>query len=128
MPNRRQIRKLLLLSNFFQRNFVCYSRYNRNCDQRSSLIVYSKVRLSVHLEYKCVKVNVLKGLKMGCELGKLAKSGNSTKNQKTEEAAALPVQVDTRLPLTAKQKYNMLASWRGISRAMESTGVTMFLK
>ncbi|XP_045480367.1 neuroglobin-like [Harmonia axyridis] len=66
---------------------------------------------------------------MGCELGKLAKSGSSsTKNQKTEEAVALPVQVDSRLPLTAKQKYNMLASWRGISRAMESTGVTMFLK
>ncbi|XP_044749027.1 neuroglobin-like [Coccinella septempunctata] len=65
---------------------------------------------------------------MGCELGKLAKSGSSAKNQKTEEASAPPVQVDNRLPLTAKQKYNMLASWRGISRAMESTGVTMFLK
>ncbi|KAL3265651.1 hypothetical protein HHI36_009856, partial [Cryptolaemus montrouzieri] len=65
---------------------------------------------------------------MGCELGKLAKSGGSGHNQKSEEAAApAAVQVDSRLPLTAKQKYSMLASWRGISRAMESTGVTMFL-
>jgi hypothetical protein len=32
------------------------------------------------------------------------------------------------LPLTAKQKYSMMASWKGISRAMEPTGVYMFIK
>ncbi|EEB14200.1 hypothetical protein Phum_PHUM286960 [Pediculus humanus corporis] len=39
-----------------------------------------------------------------------------------------PPQTDPRLPLTAKQKYNLVASWKGISRAMEPTGITMFIK
>lgn len=39
-------------------------------------------------------------------------------------AAAL----DPRLPLNARQKYSMLASWKGISRALEPTGVYMFIK
>lgn len=56
---------------------------------------------------------------MGCELGKLTKSG-------AEQAS--PPKQDPRLPLTAKQKYSMLASWKGISRAMEQTGVYMFIK
>lgn len=64
---------------------------------------------------------------MGCELGKLAGRGNSDNSRKLEDVAP-PAQVDPRLPLTAKQKYSMLASWKGISRAMESTGVYMFLK
>lgn len=64
---------------------------------------------------------------MGCELGKLASSGGGGNARKPEEPAP-PAPVDPRLPLTAKQKFNMLASWKGISRAMESTGVYMFLK
>ena len=35
---------------------------------------------------------------------------------------------DPRLPLNARQKYSMLASWKGISRALEPTGVYMFIK
>ncbi|XP_044730627.1 neuroglobin-like [Chrysoperla carnea] len=65
---------------------------------------------------------------MGCELGKLAmiqRGGNSS--NKTEEPPP-PAPTDPRLPLTAKQKYSMLASWKGISRAMEPTGVYMFIK
>lgn len=65
---------------------------------------------------------------MGCELGKLASSGGSGANSRKQEEPAPPAPVDPRLPLTAKQKFNMLASWKGISRAMESTGVYMFLK
>lgn len=68
---------------------------------------------------------------MGCELGKLAISGRNGRNEssKFDEPPEPPVpRVDPRLPLTAKQKYNMMASWKGISRAMESTGVCMFLK
>lgn len=65
---------------------------------------------------------------MGCELGKLASSGASSGNTRKPDENPPPVTVDPRLPLTAKQKYNMLASWKGISRAMESTGVCMFLK
>lgn len=63
---------------------------------------------------------------MGCELGKLASRSNAEQNKLDDVAP--PAQVDSRLPLTAKQKYHMLASWKGISRAMESTGVCMFLK
>lgn len=64
---------------------------------------------------------------MGCELGKLASRDNRNSARKLDDAVPQQ-QVDPRLPLTAKQKYNMMASWKGISRAMESTGVCMFLK
>lgn len=68
---------------------------------------------------------------MGCELGKLAlvQRGGSDggPNRGTEDPPA-PAPPDPRLPLTAKQKYSMLASWKGISRAMEPTGVYMFIK
>ena len=71
------------------------------------------------------------GTKMGCELSKLARSGGSKK--KDVDSAILneppaPAAPDPRLPLTARQKYTMIASWKGISRAMEQTGVTMFIK
>lgn len=36
--------------------------------------------------------------------------------------------LDPRLPLNARQKYSMMASWKGISRALEPTGVYMFIK
>lgn len=66
---------------------------------------------------------------MGCELGKLASSGDSKKdvdNNVNEPPA--PSAPDPRLPLTARQKYSMVASWKGISRAMETTGINMFIK
>lgn len=86
---------------------------------------------------------------MGCELGKLASSGDSKKdvdNNVNEPPA--PSAPDSRLPLTARQKYSMVASWKGISksllsrakdvrvngirfslgRAMETTGINMFIK
>lgn len=68
---------------------------------------------------------------MGCELGKLTKSGGGGGGGNSgngEPPPAAPAAVDPRLPLTAKQKYSMLASWKGISRAMEPTGVLMFIK
>ena len=36
--------------------------------------------------------------------------------------------LDPRLPLNARQKYSMLASWKGIARALEPTGIYMFIK
>ncbi|KAK9680335.1 hypothetical protein QE152_g39179 [Popillia japonica] len=56
---------------------------------------------------------------MGCKLGKLAASSASNNTGKLDDPPP-PAPTDPRLPLTAKQKYNMLASWKGISRAMES--------
>lgn len=63
---------------------------------------------------------------MGCKLGKLASSSRG--NAGKQEEPPPPAPIDPRLPLTAKQKYSMIASWKGISRAMESTGVYMFLR
>jgi hypothetical protein len=69
---------------------------------------------------------------MGCELGKLVmvhrEGGEGNKKRRGEAEPPAPEPPDPRLPLTAKQKYSMLASWKGISRAMEPTGVYMFIK
>lgn len=67
---------------------------------------------------------------MGCELTKLASSngGGSKGNNVPSLDACGPPPTDSRLPLTAKQKYTMVASWKGISRAMETTGINMFIK
>jgi len=70
---------------------------------------------------------------MGCDLGKLASSATSGDDRGGKHKDALeeppsPGPPDPRLPLTAKQKYSMIASWKGISRAMEPTGVYMFIK
>ncbi|KAK9511671.1 hypothetical protein O3M35_000290 [Rhynocoris fuscipes] len=67
---------------------------------------------------------------MGCELGKLTKGGGTGRDNgnSREQPQQAPAQTDPRLPLTAKQKYSMMASWKGISRAMQPTGVYMFIK
>lgn len=67
---------------------------------------------------------------MGCELGKLAfvNRQGSEGADNLNEAPPAPAPPDPRLPLTAKQKYSMLASWKGISRAMEPTGIYMFIR
>lgn len=66
---------------------------------------------------------------MGCELGKLASSTKSDGvNATSPSEPPPPLQPDPRLPLTARQKYTMIASWKGISRAMQPTGINMFIK
>lgn len=65
---------------------------------------------------------------MGCQLGKLAASERRGNNAGPAISDGPPPATDPRLPLTAKQKYSMLASWKGISRAMEKTGICMFIK
>lgn len=83
------------------------------------------------IQFSVVAVPV-SDLIMGCELGKLAAGGGNP-----EETDSSPLEqpdqplstvTDPRLPLTARQKYSMVASWKGISRAMELTGVQMFIK
>ncbi|XP_055693997.1 neuroglobin-like [Lutzomyia longipalpis] len=66
---------------------------------------------------------------MGCQLGKLSGVSKGDDGQAFAPSdAPKPAATDSRLPLTAKQKYTMMASWKGISRAMEPTGVCMFIK
>ncbi|XP_063992952.1 neuroglobin-like [Diachasmimorpha longicaudata] len=63
---------------------------------------------------------------MGCELTKLASSGSQ--NRSGRESPPPPPATDSRLPLTARQKYTVIASWKAVARAMEPTGVYMFVK
>ncbi|KAF2364296.1 hypothetical protein FHG87_004955, partial [Trinorchestia longiramus] len=38
------------------------------------------------------------------------------------------IPADDRLPLSIKQRFLILKSWKGISRAIEPTGVVMFVR
>ncbi|KAG7198062.1 hypothetical protein KM043_018230 [Ampulex compressa] len=53
---------------------------------------------------------------MGCELSKLA----TLKSQPQTT-------MDPQLPLTARQKFTVMASWKAVSRALEPTGVYMLI-
>lgn len=66
---------------------------------------------------------------MGCELGKFAKGSHEDSDKDSNKPPQQNIQpADPRLPLNAKQKYSMLASWKGIARAMGPTGIYMFIK
>lgn len=65
---------------------------------------------------------------MGCELGKLVNNRDRDLDNELNKPPPNNQQTDPRLPLTAKQKYGMIASWKGIARAMDSTGICMFIK
>ena len=62
---------------------------------------------------------------MGCQLTKSSTAENESSELPEPPAPEPP---DPRLPLTARQRFNMIKSWKGISRAIEPTGVTMFVK
>ncbi|XP_011059260.1 PREDICTED: neuroglobin-like [Acromyrmex echinatior] len=67
---------------------------------------------------------------MGCELSKLAttKSRNQTGNDGSSPPPPPPAATDPRLPLTARQKFTVIASWKAVSRALEPTGIYMFIR
>lgn len=56
------------------------------------------------------------------------KKGKNAQDDQLQLPPPAPVEVDPRLPLTARQKYSLVASWRAINRALEPTGVAMFIK
>ncbi|CAG9101340.1 unnamed protein product [Plutella xylostella] len=58
---------------------------------------------------------------MGCELSRLARPPPPPPPPPPPAAAP-------GAPLTPRQVYLMLASWKGIARAMEPTGVHLFIK
>ncbi|KAL0803452.1 hypothetical protein ABMA28_017181 [Loxostege sticticalis] len=59
---------------------------------------------------------------MGCELTKLAAS-----EVNHDAIDRPPPPADPRSPLTTKQQYCMLASWKGIFRQIEKTGIILFI-
>ncbi|KAG8187735.1 hypothetical protein JTE90_015605 [Oedothorax gibbosus] len=66
---------------------------------------------------------------MGCTFAKNAKDGsNQDLNHAGAEAPAAPPPQDPRIPLTARQKFSISKSWKAIARAMDTTGVSMFVK
>ncbi|XP_069173274.1 neuroglobin-like [Procambarus clarkii] len=66
---------------------------------------------------------------MGCQLSRaLLRNQGQEKSARGVTEPPAPPPLDPRIPLTAKQKFNMVKSWKGINRAMEATGVYMFLE
>ncbi|GFT85876.1 neuroglobin [Trichonephila clavipes] len=70
---------------------------------------------------------------MGGNLGKalstLQKKGDGDAGAVAPlEDPPTPPETDPRLPLTARQLFSITKSWKGIARAMEPTGITMFVR
>lgn len=65
---------------------------------------------------------------MGCAQSAEGNNKQNGENLVGPNEPPAPAPPDPRLPLTARQKYSMVASWKGISRAMETTGINMFIK
>ncbi|XP_066952674.1 neuroglobin-like isoform X1 [Macrobrachium rosenbergii] len=66
---------------------------------------------------------------MGCKLSRaLSRDQDLGKKEKDLNEPPAPPPPDPRLPLNARQKFNIAKSWKGISRALEPTGVYMFLE
>lgn len=56
------------------------------------------------------------------------KTAQSVKDQNEQTEPPPPAPTDPRIPLTAKQCFCISKSWKGIARAMEPTGINMFVK
>lgn len=65
------------------------------------------------------------GASKGTPAGTNAAGGGGT--AATAANSGIP-NADPRIPMTAKQKYSIVASWKGIHRALEPTGILMFVK
>lgn len=67
--------------------------------------------------------------------GNLSKALSGLQKKTVEQPPDAPLEdpptppaPDPRLPLTARQLFNISKSWKGIARAMEPTGITMFVR
>lgn len=65
---------------------------------------------------------------MGCELSKLATTKSRNQAGNDDSSPPPPAATDPRLPLTARQKFTVIASWKAVSRALEPTGIYMFIR
>ncbi|GFR31440.1 GLOBIN domain-containing protein [Trichonephila clavata] len=64
---------------------------------------------------------------MGCTFAKTSKSGSAQDLNHAGEAPGAPPAQDPRIPLTVRQKFSISKSWKAIARAMDQTGVAMFV-
>jgi len=89
------------------------------------------------------KFNLFKSSRMGCRGSKeeddtgggssggkngATTSGGAAGGSTAAGGSSSAPSADPRIPMTAKQKYSLVASWKGIHRALETTGVLMFVK
>ncbi|GFT74740.1 neuroglobin [Nephila pilipes] len=65
---------------------------------------------------------------MGCTFAKTSKSGSVQDLNHAGDAPGAPPAQDPRIPLTVRQKFSISKSWKAIARAMDQTGVAMFVK
>lgn len=73
-------------------------------------------------------VSVLDG---GINRKKGSRSSHKSKHcldPKLEKPAIDTDKFDPRIPLTVRQKYSIMKSWKGIARNMQETGILMFLR
>ena len=70
-------------------------------------------------------------IKMGCNVSSAIQRTKSLK----ETSGSVPIleengnaKFDKRLPLTVRQKFNIMNSWKGIARNIEEAGILMFLR
>lgn len=49
-------------------------------------------------------------------------------NNDDSDLISLRIAEDPRIPLTKKQLYSLIQSWKGISREIERTGINLFVK
>lgn len=62
---------------------------------------------------------------MGCNSSSIT-SGKKVVIQAPQENGN--AKFDERLPLTVRQRFNIMKSWKGIARNIEETGILMFLR
>lgn len=71
---------------------------------------------------------------MGCNVsvldGTLSRKKTGSFHKKHIETIQNPPtdKFDPRLPLTVRQKFSIMKSWKGIARNMSETGILMFLR
>ncbi|XP_070577476.1 neuroglobin-like [Ptychodera flava] len=63
---------------------------------------------------------------MGCSVSK--KHDPSRSSDVDPYAKKKPDDIDKRLPLTTRQRFQITKSWKGIARNMENTGKSMFMR
>ena len=62
---------------------------------------------------------------MGCRQSHLNYTEKLTEDDNTHDNV---VEVDSRLPLDARQVFKLKQSWKGIKRKIEEAGVEMFIR
>lgn len=64
---------------------------------------------------------------MGCRQSHVNNSDNNSEDENFKDLNKIN-EVDSRLPLDARQVFKLKQSWKGIKRKIEEAGVEMFIR